>query len=41
LRQDVRFTKVHLPVSIVITLLFAHPVITKAAVKLIGKSSMQ
>ena len=36
LRKDERYTKVHLPVSIIITLLFAHPVITKSAVKLIA-----
>ena len=35
-RKDERYTKVHLPVSIIITLLFAHPVITKSAVKLIA-----
>ena len=31
-----RYIKIHLPVSTIITLLFAHPVVTKAAVKLVA-----
>ena len=33
---DSKYTKVHLPVSIIVTLLFVHPVITKAAIKLVA-----
>ena len=35
-RQRKQYLKVHLPVSIIVTLLFAHPVVTKSAVKLVA-----
>jgi hypothetical protein len=34
--QKTNYLKVHLPVSVIVTLLFVHPVITKSAVKLVA-----
>jgi len=36
LKRNKKYVNVHLPVSIIVTLTFAHPVITKAAVKLLA-----
>ena len=36
LKRNKKYLNVHLPVSIIVTLTFAHPVITKAAVKLLA-----
>ena len=35
-KQKTNYLKVHLPVSVIVTLLFAHPVVTKSAVKLVA-----
>jgi len=36
LNKKINYLKVHLPVAVIITLLFAHPVVTKSAVKLVA-----
>ena len=36
LRNRKKYLKIHLPVAIIVTLLFAHPVVTKSAVKLVA-----
>ena len=35
-KKKIQYLKVHFPVAVIVTLLFAHPVVTKSAVKLVA-----